>query len=53
MTLPKILLIDDDHDVLFTARIFLEQLDYEVTVLSNPEKSLAKIIQATQYCYVQ
>ena len=43
MTLPKILIIDDDHDVLFTARMFLEQLDYEVTVLSDPEKSLAKI----------
>ena len=43
MSLPKILIIDDDHDVLFTARMFLEQLDYEVTVLSDPKKSMARI----------
>lgn len=43
MTLPKILIIDDDHDVLFTARMFLEQLDYEVTVLSDPAKSMERI----------
>jgi DNA-binding NtrC family response regulator len=43
MNLPKILIIDDDHDVLFTARMFLEQLDYDVTVLSDPKKSMARI----------
>ena len=39
----KILIIDDDHDVLLTARMFLEQLDLDVTVLSNPEKILQLI----------
>jgi DNA-binding NtrC family response regulator len=39
----KILIIDDDHDVLLTARMFLEQLEFDVTVLSDPEKILAKI----------
>jgi len=34
----KILIIDDDHDVLLTARMFLEQLDFDVTVLSDPGK---------------
>ena len=38
----KILIIDDDHDVLLTARMFLEQLDFDVTVLSDPGKILAK-----------
>jgi two-component system response regulator HydG len=38
MALPKILIIDDDHDVLLTARMFLEQLDFEVMVLSDPGK---------------
>ena len=36
----KILIIDDDHDVLLTARMFLEQLDFDVSVLSSPEKIL-------------
>ena len=36
----KILIIDDDHDVLLTARMFLEQLELEVTVLSDPQKIL-------------
>ncbi len=36
----KILIIDDDHDVLLTARMFLEQLDFDVSVLSAPEKIL-------------
>jgi DNA-binding NtrC family response regulator len=40
---PKVLIIDDDHDVLLTARMFLEQLEYDVTVLSDPEKSVAQI----------
>ena len=43
MAQHKILIIDDDHDVLLTARMFLEQLEYEVTVLSDPEKSLTQI----------
>ena len=34
----KILIIDDDHDVLLTARMFLEQLEFHVTVLSDPGK---------------
>jgi DNA-binding NtrC family response regulator len=38
MPQPNILIIDDDHDVLLTARMFLEQLDYGVTVLSDPGK---------------
>ena len=38
MSSAKILIIDDDHDVLLTARMFLEQLDFEVTVLSDPGK---------------
>jgi DNA-binding response OmpR family regulator len=39
----KILIIDDDHDVLLTARMFLEQLSFDVTVLSDPEKILPMI----------
>jgi DNA-binding NtrC family response regulator len=39
----KILIIDDDHDVLLTARMFLEQLDFDVTVLSDPLKILNRI----------
>lgn len=38
MNSKKILIIDDDHDVLLTARMFLEQLELDVTVLSDPEK---------------
>jgi len=34
----KVLIIDDDHDVLLTARMFLEHLELDVTVLSDPEK---------------
>lgn len=34
----KILVIDDDHDVLLTARMFLEQLSFDVTVISDPQK---------------
>jgi len=40
---PNILIIDDDHDVLLTARMFLEQLDFQVTVLSDPGKILDRI----------
>ncbi len=40
---PRILIIDDDHDVLLTARMFLEQLEFDVTVLSDPEKILSQI----------
>jgi len=43
MHLKKILIIDDDHDVLLTARMFLEQLELDVTVLSDPEKILPLI----------
>jgi two-component system, NtrC family, response regulator HydG len=43
MVHPKILIIDDDPDVLLTARMFLEQLDFDVSVLSNPEKILSQI----------
>lgn len=39
----KILIIDDDHDVLLTARMFLELLELDVTVLSDPEKILPHI----------
>jgi two-component system response regulator HydG len=34
----KILVIDDDHDVLLTARMFLEQLSFDVTLVSDPVK---------------
>jgi DNA-binding NtrC family response regulator len=43
MESKKILIIDDDHDVLLTARMFLEQLDFEISVLSDPEKILPMI----------
>jgi len=43
MAQPKILIIDDDHDVLLTARMFLEQFEFDVTVLSDPEKSVVQI----------
>lgn len=39
----RILIIDDDHDILLTARMFLEQLDFDVTVISEPTKILAKL----------
>ncbi len=45
MPQPNILIIDDDHDVLLTARMFLEQLDFQVTVLSDPGKILQRISQ--------
>ena len=41
--MAKILIIDDDHDVLLTARMFLEQLDFDVSVLSDPEKIIGQI----------
>ncbi|MEZ5069617.1 MAG: sigma-54 dependent transcriptional regulator [Bacteroidales bacterium] len=34
----RILIIDDDPDVLLTARIFLEQLDFLTTTLSDPHR---------------
>lgn len=43
MDKKKILIIDDDHDVLLTARMFLEQLEFDVDVLSDPEKILPRI----------
>jgi two-component system response regulator HydG len=39
----KILIIDDDHDILLTARMFLEQLEFDVTVLSDPAKILTRV----------
>ena len=39
----RIMIIDDDHDVLITARMFLEQMGYEVAVLSDPEKIIPRI----------
>ncbi len=39
----KILIIDDDHDVLLTARMLLEQLEFDVSMLSDPEKILARL----------
>lgn len=39
----RILIIDDDHDILLTARMFLEQLDFDVTVISDPTKILTKL----------
>ena len=38
MSADKILIIDDDPDVLLTARMLLEQLEFDVSVLSDPEK---------------
>jgi DNA-binding NtrC family response regulator len=40
---PKILIIDDDHGVLISARMFLEQLCFDVTVLSDPEKLIPQL----------
>jgi len=39
----KILIIDDDHDILLTARMFLEQLEFDVTVLSDPAQILTRL----------
>ncbi len=39
----KILIIDDDHDVLLTARMLLEQLGFDVSMLSDPEKILPRL----------
>lgn len=39
----KILIIDDDHDILLTARMFLEQLEFDVTVMSDPAQVLTRI----------
>ena len=47
MEQPRILIIDDDHDVLITARMFLEQLDYDVAVLSDPEKIESQILHTS------
>jgi two-component system response regulator HydG len=48
MEQPRILIIDDDHDVLITARMFLEQLEFNVTVLSDPEK-IVSLVQKTAF----
>jgi len=39
----KILIIDDDHDILLTARMFLEQLEFDVTPLSDPAQILNRL----------
>lgn len=39
----KILIIDDDHDILLTARMFLEQLEFDVTVMSDPAQVLKRL----------
>jgi len=41
--IPKILIIDDDHDILLTARMFLEQLEFDVTVMSDPTQVLTRL----------
>jgi DNA-binding NtrC family response regulator len=43
MEKEKILIIDDDPDVLLTARMFLEQLGFDVAVLSDPGLILNRI----------
>ncbi len=48
MEQSRILIIDDDPDVLITARMFLEQLEFDVTVLSDPEK-IMPLIQLTPF----
>ncbi|MCP4310603.1 MAG: sigma-54-dependent Fis family transcriptional regulator [Bacteroidetes bacterium] len=42
MPADKILIIDDDPDVLLTARMLLVQLDFDVSVLSDPEKIISR-----------
>jgi len=39
----RILIIDDDPDVLLTARMFLEQMDFHVGVQSDPEKVISRL----------
>jgi DNA-binding NtrC family response regulator len=43
MAAEKILIIDDDPDVLLSARMFLEQMEFEVSVLSDPNKILPRL----------
>ncbi len=43
MKQDKILIIDDDPDVLLSARMLLEQLDFDVSMLSDPEKILPRL----------
>jgi len=40
MSQKQILIIDDDQDVLLSASMFLEEVGFEVTALSDPEKIL-------------
>jgi two-component system response regulator HydG len=44
----KILIIDDDPDVLLSASMFLEELGFGVTVLSDPNKIISKF-RASSY----
>ncbi|MDX2430680.1 MAG: response regulator, partial [Bacteroides sp.] len=43
MKQDKILIIDDDPDVLLSARMLLEQLEFDVSMLSDPEKILSRL----------
>jgi len=43
MEAGRILIIDDDPDVLLSARMLLEQLEYNVSMLSDPEKILPRL----------
>lgn len=38
MSLKQVLIIDDDPDVLLSATMFLEALEFKVTALSNPDQ---------------
>lgn len=43
MKQDKILIIDDDPDVLLSAHMLLEQLEFDVSMLSDPEKILTRL----------
>ena len=43
METGRILIIDDDPDVLLSARMLLEQLEFDVSMLSDPEKILPRL----------
>ena len=42
MAPKQILIIDDDPDILLSASMFLEELGFEVTVLSDPNRIISK-----------
>ena len=43
MSKAKVLVIDDDPDVLTTTRSFLEKRDFEVVTAANPEEGLRQL----------